>query len=66
MIEYRWAEGRSERYTEIGAEFVRLKVDVITNDRLRPTCSAKYGRHIICVCKSPDTLDPEMAGRSPC
>jgi putative tryptophan/tyrosine transport system substrate-binding protein len=28
-IEYRWAEGRSERYTEIAAEFVRLKVDVI-------------------------------------
>ena len=28
-IEYRWAEGRSARYTEIGAEFVRLKVDVI-------------------------------------
>src|SRR6266702_1111554 len=28
-IEYRWAEGRSERYTEIGVEFVRLKVDVI-------------------------------------
>jgi hypothetical protein len=22
-IEYRWAEGRSERYTEIAAEFVR-------------------------------------------
>ena len=28
-IEYRWAEGRSERYSEIAAEFVRLKVDVI-------------------------------------
>lgn len=28
-IEYRWAEGRSERYTEIANEFVRLKVDVI-------------------------------------
>ena len=28
-IEYRWAEGRSERFTEIAAEFVRLKVDVI-------------------------------------
>jgi putative ABC transport system substrate-binding protein len=28
-IEYRWAEGREERYTEIVAEFVRLKVDVI-------------------------------------
>src|SRR5262245_12711569 len=28
-IEYRWAEGRSERYTEIAAEFVRQNVDVI-------------------------------------
>jgi putative ABC transport system substrate-binding protein len=28
-LEYRWAEGRSERYTEIAAEFVRLNVDVI-------------------------------------
>src|SRR5262249_13602439 len=26
-IEYRWAEGRSERFAEIAAEFVRLKVD---------------------------------------
>jgi putative tryptophan/tyrosine transport system substrate-binding protein len=28
-IEYRWSEGRTERYAEIAAEFVRLKVDVI-------------------------------------
>jgi putative ABC transport system substrate-binding protein len=28
-IEYRWADGRSERFSEIAAEFVRLKVDVI-------------------------------------
>src|SRR5258705_10896191 len=28
-IEYRWSEGRTERYTEIAVEFVRLKVDVI-------------------------------------
>ena len=28
-IEYRWAEGRDERYAEIAAEFIRLKVDVI-------------------------------------
>jgi putative tryptophan/tyrosine transport system substrate-binding protein len=28
-IEYRWAEGRSERFAEIAAEFVQLKVDVI-------------------------------------
>jgi putative ABC transport system substrate-binding protein len=30
-IDYRWAEGRSERYAEIAAEFVRLKVDVIVS-----------------------------------
>jgi putative ABC transport system substrate-binding protein len=28
-VEYRWAEGRSERFDEITAEFVRLNVDVI-------------------------------------
>src|SRR5262245_49358512 len=28
-IEVRWAEGRNERFIEIAAEFVRLKVDVI-------------------------------------
>ena len=29
VIEVRWAEGRFERFAEIAAEFVRLKVDVI-------------------------------------
>src|SRR5262249_5922571 len=29
VIEYRWAEGRGERFADISAEFVRLKVDVI-------------------------------------
>jgi putative ABC transport system substrate-binding protein len=28
-VEYRWSEGRPERYAEIAAEFVRLNVDVI-------------------------------------
>jgi putative ABC transport system substrate-binding protein len=28
-IEYRWAEGRSERFPEVAAEFIGLKVDVI-------------------------------------
>src|SRR5829696_6004064 len=28
-IEFRWAEGRSERSAEIASEFVKLKVDVI-------------------------------------
>jgi putative ABC transport system substrate-binding protein len=28
-IEYRWAEGQSERYTKIATELVRIGVDVI-------------------------------------
>jgi putative tryptophan/tyrosine transport system substrate-binding protein len=28
-IEYRWSQGRTDRYAEIAAEFVRLDVDVI-------------------------------------
>jgi ABC-type uncharacterized transport system substrate-binding protein len=28
-VEYRWAEGHSERFAQIAAEFVRLKVDVV-------------------------------------
>ena len=32
--EYRWADGRSERFAEIAAEFVRLKVDVIVTSGL--------------------------------
>jgi putative ABC transport system substrate-binding protein len=28
-IEYRWSEGRTERYAEIAAEFARLKVNAI-------------------------------------
>src|SRR5262249_42285999 len=30
-VEYRWAEGRPERFAEFAAEFVRLKVDVIVS-----------------------------------
>ena len=36
-IEFRWAEGRSERFAEIAAEFVRLKVDVIVTHEPRPS-----------------------------
>jgi putative ABC transport system substrate-binding protein len=32
-IEYRWAEGRPERYAEIAAEFIRLKVDAIVTNQ---------------------------------
>jgi hypothetical protein len=40
-IEYRWAEGRGERYAEIAAEFVRLKVDVIVTYATPPVIAAK-------------------------
>jgi putative ABC transport system substrate-binding protein len=34
-IEYRWAEGNEQRYTELAAEFVRLKVDCHLRSRCR-------------------------------
>src|SRR5262249_17961652 len=40
-IEYRWAEGRSERFAEIAAEFVRLKVDVIVTYASPPALAPK-------------------------
>ena len=40
-IEYRWAEGRSERYAENAAELVRLKVDVIVTSTTPPSLAAK-------------------------
>jgi putative ABC transport system substrate-binding protein len=40
-IEYRWAEGRSERIIEIAAEFVQLKVDVIATYSTPPVIAAK-------------------------
>src|SRR5215472_13256625 len=38
-IEYRWAEGRSERFAEIAAELVRLKVD--KNSGPRRSCARR-------------------------
>jgi ABC-type uncharacterized transport system substrate-binding protein len=46
-IEYRWAEGRNERYAEIAAEFVRLKVDVIVTSATLPTLAAKQATAVI-------------------
>jgi putative ABC transport system substrate-binding protein len=40
-MEHRWAEGRTERYAEIAAEFVRLKVDVILTHGTEGTTAAK-------------------------
>ena len=40
-IEHRWAEGRSERFTEIAAEFVRLNVEIIITDGTPAIAAAK-------------------------
>ena len=46
-IEYRWAEGRSERFAEIAAEFVRLNVDVILTHNTPPVLAAKQATSVI-------------------
>jgi putative ABC transport system substrate-binding protein len=40
-IEWRWAGGRADRYTEITAEFIRLKADVIVTAGSEPVLVAK-------------------------
>jgi hypothetical protein len=40
-IEVRWAEGRTERFIEIAAEFVRLKADVIVTQGTASVIAAK-------------------------
>ena len=46
-IEYRWAEGRDERFAEIAAEFVRLKVDVIVTSGTPAVLAAKQATSVI-------------------
>jgi ABC-type uncharacterized transport system substrate-binding protein len=46
-IEVRWAEGRNERFAEIAAEFVRLKVDVIVTAGTAATVAAKQATSVI-------------------
>lgn len=42
VIEYRWAEGRSERITEIASELVRLEVDVIVTAGTEAVVALKH------------------------
>ena len=46
-IEYRWAEGRRERFAEIAAEFVRLNVDVIVTAGTDAVIAAKKATSVI-------------------
>jgi putative ABC transport system substrate-binding protein len=46
-IDYRWAEGRGERFAEIAAEFVRLKVDVIVTAGTDAVIAVKRATSVI-------------------
>jgi putative tryptophan/tyrosine transport system substrate-binding protein len=63
-IEYRWGEGRADRYAEIAAEFVRLKVDVILANGTEPAVAAKQATSVIPVV-FPVAGDPIGTGHFP-
>jgi putative ABC transport system substrate-binding protein len=46
-IEYRWSEGRAERFVQIAAEFVRLKVDVIVTSGTPQALATKQATSVI-------------------
>jgi putative ABC transport system substrate-binding protein len=60
-IEYRWGEGRAERYAEIAAEFVRLKVDVILAGGTEAAVAAKQATSVTPVI-FPTAGDPVGSG----
>jgi putative ABC transport system substrate-binding protein len=60
-IEYRWAEARAERYTEIATEFVNLKVDVIVTWASAPVLAAKQSTALIPIVFAAQ-MDPVGAG----
>src|SRR5262249_5791898 len=46
-IEYRWADGRSERLAEVAAEFARLKVDIIVTGGTPAVMAAKQAAPVV-------------------
>jgi ABC-type uncharacterized transport system substrate-binding protein len=60
-IEYRWAEGRPERVSEIAAEFVRIRVDVIVTVATPATLAAKQATAVIPIVGAP-LSDPVGTG----
>ena len=46
-IEYRWGEGRNERFAEIADEFARRKVDVIVTSATAAVVAAKQATSVI-------------------
>lgn len=60
-IEYRWAEGRAERFAEIAAEFAKLNVSVIVTGGTPPVEAAKQATSVIPIVFE-GTGDPVGAG----
>jgi putative ABC transport system substrate-binding protein len=46
-VDYRWGEGRAERFAELAAEFVRAKVDVIVTSGTPAVMAAKQATSVI-------------------
>jgi putative tryptophan/tyrosine transport system substrate-binding protein len=63
-IEYRWTEGRNERYPEFGAEFARRKVDIIVPLGTPATLAAKNATSVIPIV-FPIASDPAARAWSP-
>src|SRR5262245_31464554 len=61
VIEYRWGEGRAERYADLAAEFVRLQVDVIVTSG-SATVAVKRATAVIPIVFATAT-EPVGAGR---
>jgi len=60
-IEYRWAEGRPERVSEIAAEFVRIRVDVIVTVATPASLAVKQATAVIPIVGAP-LSDPVGTG----
>jgi putative tryptophan/tyrosine transport system substrate-binding protein len=60
-IEYRYAEGKRDRYPELAAELVRLKVDIILTAGPGPTRAAKAATSTIPIVMAQDS-DPVADG----
>jgi ABC-type uncharacterized transport system substrate-binding protein len=60
-IDYRWAESRPERYSEIAAEFAAAKVDVIVTWASEPVLAAKQATTLVPIVFAAQ-MDPVGAG----
>ena len=61
IIEYRYAEGKRDRYPDLVSDLIRLKVEVIIANGTEPTTAAKKATSTIPIVMTSST-DPERTG----